>query len=105
MNFRLTAVFLGVVLALLAGLLILFMVEDDKDAAAAGEGLMTPLTSAGVTEKEIDTVEMVRTAPAEQRLVFSKVGEGRWQLTQPTTAKVDSPAVEGLIRDLFRAKP
>jgi hypothetical protein len=105
MNFRLTAIFFGVVLALVAGLLILVLFEEDKDTASTAEGLLAPLASAGVTEKDIDTVEIVRTEPAEQKLVFSKVGEGKWQLREPMTAKVDNFAVEGLIRDLFRAKP
>jgi hypothetical protein len=105
MNFRLTALFFGVVLALVAGLLILVLVDEDKDATATAEGLLAPLASAGVTEKQIDTVELVRTEPAEQKLVFSKVGEGKWELREPMTAKVDNFAVEGLIRDLFRAKP
>ena len=105
MNFRLTAVFLGLVLVLVAGLMVAFLLEDDQGASATAEGLMAPLAAAGVTEKEIDTVELVRTEPTEQTLVFSKGADGRWELTRPTTARVEGFAVEGLVRDLFNAKP
>lgn len=105
MNFRLTAVFLGLVLVLLAGLMVLFLFEDDGGASATAEGLMAPLAAAGVAEKEIDTVELVRTEPTEQTLVFNKGQDGRWQLTRPTTAKVEGFAVEGIVRDLFNARP
>jgi hypothetical protein len=105
MNFRLTAVFLGLVLVLASGLMVLFLFEDDGGASATADGLMAPLAAAGVTEKEIDTVELVRTEPTEQTLVFSKGQDGRWQLTRPTVAKVEGFAVEGLIRDLFNARP
>lgn len=104
MNFRLTAVFLGLVLVLAAGLLILVLFEGDSGTSAAAEGLMGPLASAGVTEKEIDTVEIVRTQPAEGRLVFSK-SDGRWQLTHPTAAKVEGFAIDNVVRDLFSARP
>ena len=104
MNFRLTAAFLGLVLALVAGLLILFLFEDDQGSATA-DGLMAPLTAVGVTAKEIDTVELVRTEPTEQTLVFSKGPDGRWQLTRPTTAKVEGFAIDAVVRDLFEARP
>jgi hypothetical protein len=104
MNFRLTAVFFALVLVLVAGLLIVVLFDDDE-ATATPDGLVTPLTQAGVTEKEIDTVEIVRTEPSEQRLVFARTGEGRWELREPTTARVDGFAVEGVVRDLYRARP
>ncbi len=105
MNFRLTAVFLGLVLALVAGLLVVVLLDESKDGAATADGLMGPLTSAGVSEKEIDTVELVRTQPTEQTLVFSKSADGRWQLTRPTTAKVEGFAIDAIVRALFAAKP
>jgi hypothetical protein len=105
MNFRLTAIFLGLVLVLVAGLMVVFVLEGDEGTSATAEGLMAPLVAAGVTEKEIDTVELVRTEPTEQTLVFSKGADGRWQLTRPTAAKVEGFAVEGIVRDLFNARP
>ncbi|HET6574769.1 MAG TPA: DUF4340 domain-containing protein [Fimbriiglobus sp.] len=105
MNFRLTAVFLGLVLALAAGLLILVLFEGDSGTSVAADGLMAPLVSAGVTAKEIDTVEIVRTQPTEGRLVFSKGADGRWTLTHPTTARVEGFAIDNVVRDLFAAKP
>ena len=100
MNFRFTAIlFAAVVLGI--GTLALVTYFDKGDAGA--EGLVAPLTSTGLKETDIDTVELVRTEPAEEKLVFRKIGEGKWELKQPIVAKVDSFAIDGLVRMLFNA--
>ena len=102
MNFRFTAIlFAAVVLGI--GTLALVTYFDKGDAGA--EGLVAPLTSTGLKETDIDTVELVRTEPADEKLVFRKIGEGKWELKQPIVAKVDSFAIDGLVRMLFNTKP
>ena len=103
MNFRLTGIIFAVVLVLLGGLLVSLLV-DSGDTVAAPDGLLDPLTRAGAKAADIDTVEIVRTQPSEQKLLFLKVGD-RWELREPATAKVDGLAVDTLVRDLFRAAP
>lgn len=102
MNFRITAVLFAVVIVLVAALLVSALFQDDP-ARAAG-GLLDPLTSAGVKADDIDAVELTRKSPDDQRLVFRK-RDGKWALTAPVPAKVDSFAVDALVRDLFAAKP
>src|SRR5688572_13079549 len=102
MNFRLTAIFFGLVVVLVGTLLVLGLVEDDKDQP-------TPDTLVGafalaVKEKEVETVELVRTKPNEEKLVFVKDGT-RWRLDQPIKARVESSEVDGVVRDVYRAKP
>ena len=102
MNFRLTGVIFGLVLLLVGGLLV-SLLFDGGDAPAP-DGLLDPLTRAGVKADAVDTVELVRTQPSDEKLVFVKSGT-RWELRQPGPAKVDSFAVDSLVRDLFRAAP
>src|SRR3954468_9276286 len=105
MNFRSTAILFGLVLVLVTVLLVALLIDDDKSAAAAYAGLMEPLARAGVKEKDVDTVELVRTEPAEEKLKFVKVADGKWELAEPFAGKADAFAVQGLVGDLFRAKP
>lgn len=105
MNFRSTAILFGLVLALVAAVLVALLIDDDKSATAADAGLMEPLAKTGVKEKDVDTIELVRTEPAEEKVKFVKVAEGKWELAEPFTGKADSFAVQGLVGDLFRARP
>ncbi len=103
MNFRLTGVIFGLVLLLVGGLLVTLLLDGGQ--AAVPDGLLAPLTRAGVKADDVDTVELVRTQPAEEKLVFVKGANKKWELRQPGPARVDSFAVDGLVRDLFRAAP
>lgn len=105
MNFRLTAIFFAIVVALVMGLLVVVLLEDDKDTAIVQGGLVDSLTKSGVKEKDIDTIELVKTVPNEEKLVFARIAADKWELREPFTAKVDSGVIEGLLRDLFRVKP
>ncbi len=106
MSFRTTAVVFGLVTALVAVLLVIALIDSGEEGTTSGEaGLVPALTSAGIKPSEIDTVEIVRTEPTEQKLVFVKVGENRWEAREPTTAKVDAFEIEQVVNDLFRAKP
>ncbi len=104
MNFRLTALFFGVVFLALVGLLVVVLTDDGKPDGVAADGLFAPLARQGVTEAAIDAVEVARTDPADEKLVFAKA-DGKWSLREPFAAKADQAAVEGLVRDLVRAKP
>ncbi len=104
MNFRTTAVLFAVVIALVAGLLVYSLLPDPAGAAAGG--LVDPLATAGVKADEVDRVELTRTHADQQmqKLVFVKT-DGRWALTEPVPALVDSFAIESVVRELFAAKP
>ena len=104
MNFRLTAILFAAVLVLVAGLLAVLLL-DDKTDTVADAGLMEPLAKAGVKEKNVDTIELVRTEPAEEKVKFVRVGDGKWEMAEPFAGKADSFAVQALVGDLFRAKP
>ena len=105
MNFRLTATFFAVVLALVVGLLVLVLVEPGP----GGLGSDTLLPELRTTpEKEIDTVELTRTPPAggaKQTLTFARQPNGKWTLAKPFPAKVDSFLIDAVVRDLVRLKP
>ena len=99
MNFRFTAfLFVGVV-ALVVALLIVNLTDPPP---RAGAGLLEPLALAGVKPADVDTVEIARTEPVAETLVFAKVGEGRWELREPHRAKAEGAALDGLVRGLFQ---
>ncbi len=102
MNFRFTAFLLGAVVLGLAILALVTYFDTDK---VGTDGLMGPFTKTGLKESDVDTVEILRSEPTEEKLVFAKLGEGRWELRQPVVAKIDPLAVEGIVKMLFKAKP
>lgn len=104
MNFRLTAIFFAVVLAMV-GVLLVALLTDQDQTTGPDAGLVPTLTAAGIKDKDVDAVELVRTEPTEQRLVFVKTGDGKWEQKEPYPAKLDGFAVDAVVRDLFRAKP
>lgn len=99
MNFRFTAFLFLAVVALVVTLLITNLTDPPPRPDA---GLLEPL--GGVKAADIDTVEITRTEPVAETLVFKK-NAGKWELTAPFAAKVDAQAVDGLVRDLFEATP
>ncbi len=101
MNFRFTAIlFTAVVLGISVLALVTYFDSDKVDT----DGLVAPFTKTGLKESDVDTVEIARSEPAEERLVFSKIGDGKWELKQPVVAKIDSFAVESIIKMLFNVK-
>lgn len=101
MNFRFTAILFA---AVVLGISVLALVTYFDSGTAGRDGLVAPFTKTGLNESNVDTVEIIRTQPTEERLVFSKIGEGKWELRQPVIAKVDSFAVDSIIKMLFTAK-
>ncbi len=102
MNFRFTALLFA---AVVLGITVLALVTYFDSDNAGTDGLVAPFTKTGLKESDVDTVEIARTEPTEERLVFTKLGEGKWELSHPVVAKVDSFAVESIIKMLFNAKP
>lgn len=103
MNFRLTAALFVGVLILVVALLVTSL--TDEDALRTDGGLVPALALAGVKDKDVDAVELVRTQPAEEKLVFAKGPGGKWALSEPHPGKVDGFQVDRLVTDLFQAKP
>ncbi len=101
MNFRFTAILFA---AVVLGISVLALVTYFDTGTAGRDGLVAPFTKTGLNESTVDTVEIVRSQPTEERLVFSKIGDGKWELRQPVIAKVDSFAVDSIIKMLFNAK-
>ena len=102
MNFRFTALLFA---AVVVGITVLALVTYFDSDNAGSDGLVAPFTKTGLNESDVDTVEILRSEPAEERLVFTKLSEGKWELRHPVVAKVDSFAVESIIKMLFSAKP
>ncbi|MGL4421801.1 MAG: DUF4340 domain-containing protein, partial [Gemmataceae bacterium] len=101
MNFRSTAILLGLALALVGGLLAIALLRDDGLAPDAV--LLEPFTSTTKPET-IDTIEIARTEPAEQKIVFAKVGD-RWEIREPVTARAEPFVLNALARELVTLKP
>lgn len=100
MNFRLTAILLGIVIVLVAGMLIAVSLDDTP----AGDAPL--LTSLGkVAADDVDTVELVRTEPTEQKLVFVRVDKDKWEAREPAGPKVEGFQVSNLVRELVSLKP
>jgi hypothetical protein len=100
MNFRLTAILLGLLAAALVGLLAFLFLSSDKETPdVALDGLV------GVKPDEIDSVELKRTQPREETLSFFREKGGAWQARAPVVARLDQGQVNELVRDLLAAKP
>ena len=78
MNFRLTWILFGVLILAVAGLLISTMSDDKPPPDAV---LLDTLT--GVKEDDVDRIEIVRTEPAEQKLLFVRAGKDKWDGRAP----------------------
>lgn len=99
MNFRFTAILFGVVTVLVVGLLVAALMDDSPPADAA----LLDLNRA--KPEEIDTVELIRTEPTEQRLVFVRIERDNWELREPTGPRVEGFQVSSLVRDLLQLRP
>lgn len=102
MNFRLTAILFGVVLLLVVGLLIYALTSGDP--ANPTDGPFAPLAAAGVKAEGVTAIELNRTEPKGETLVFEKK-DGKWRLTAPADAPADTAALDALVRDLLALKP
>ncbi len=100
MNFRFTAILLAVIAVALLGMLAyLFLSPDKATPDLALDGL------AGIKPEDIDTVEIKRTQPKNETLVFTREKDGPWTVREPQAARLDQTFVNDLVRDLLAAKP
>lgn len=102
MNFRATAILFGAVVVLVGVLLVAALTEPET---RVGGGLVEPLTRAAMTPKDIDTVEIIKTDPTEQKLKFVRTGDATWELREPVPAKIDGAQIQALVKAIFDAKP
>lgn len=100
MNFKLAWVLLAVLLLAVGGLLVATLLDDSP---ATGDILLAPL--AGLKEEDIETVELVRAEPAEEKIVLTRAGKDAWDITEPGRGKADPFAVRKVIGDLLALKP
>lgn len=100
MNFRFTAMLFLVVLLLVGGLLIAVLIDDKPSADAVLLGSL-----AGLKLDDIDVVEISRTEPTEEKLVFARVGKGRWELRDGRNGRLNEAPINRVIETLLRLKP
>lgn len=100
MNFKLAWILLALLLLAIGGLLVTTLLDDGP---AVGEILLQPL--AGVKDTEIESLEIVRTEPAEETILITRSGKDRWEITNPGRSKADRFVVQKVIADLLALKP
>jgi hypothetical protein len=100
MNFRLTTLLLGVVALIVGGLLVAVLVDDTP---APDAGLLAALGKSD--PKDIDSIELVRTEPTEQKLVFVHVKDNQWESREPAGPLVEGFQISNLVRELINLKP
>jgi uncharacterized ParB-like nuclease family protein len=101
MSFRTTVVLFAIVLLVVVGLLVYSQIESEPTT----DGGLISSFATGVKESDVDTVELARTEPTNEKLVFVRTGKDKWELRQPVSAKVDNFAVDSLVKSLWNAKP
>jgi hypothetical protein len=103
MKFKHTAILLVAALFAVVGLIVYSMSQGEEEVAS-GEALFPGL--AGLKAADIDTVELARTQPKDERLTFTRVGADKaWKVTAPVTANVEPRDVDALVESVLRLKP
>ena len=102
MNFRLTATLFGVVAVLVAALLYVSLTQQDKTKQV--DGPLASLSQAGVKVEEIDTIELTRTQPTEEKIVFKKQDK-QWKIASEGGTRCEDTAVEAMVQELFKLQP
>lgn len=100
MNFRLTAILIGVVL-LLGVLLLGYNLYEEGEAPP--ENLFPELKS--LRADQIDTVEIEKADGGKLTLVRAANSKDKWDIVEPIKARADANAVSGLVSALMKAKP
>ncbi|HEY8503872.1 MAG TPA: DUF4340 domain-containing protein [Gemmataceae bacterium] len=101
MNFKTTYILFGLLLVLLLGVVLsLFF-----GGSGGGEGYLLPaLKAAGVKPEEVNTLEIEQTRAGPAKLVFTRAPDGRWELTEPVKARVDSGLIDRIVREFLTAR-
>lgn len=101
MNFKTTYGLFGAFIALLAiagaWLLLTGKPGEENQVLANAKALK-------LEAKDFDTLVVDRKGTKPEKLVFKRLDEKRWQLEQPEPMRVDSSAVDNIIRDLLSAR-
>jgi hypothetical protein len=102
MSFRTTYILFGVLAALLA----VFGISQMFGTRPSQEGyVMADLHREGITPEKIDVVEIDRTEPKPEKIIFTLDRQNdRWKMTQPFAARADSDTIKQLIRQVIDAK-
>ena len=103
MNFRWTAIIFGLTVALVVALFVISYRSDEDEETKPTDGILGTFATK-VKESEVDTVEITRTEPSDQKLVFVKEGT-KWELQVPFRAKVNGADVDAVVRALYKTKP
>jgi hypothetical protein len=103
MKFKHTAILLAVALVAVVGLIVYSMSQGEEEVAT-GESLFPGM--AGLKAADIDTLELARTQPKDERLTFTRAGADKaWKVTSPVTANVEPRDVDALVESVLRLKP
>ncbi|CAN5560490.1 hypothetical protein BH11PLA2_BH11PLA2_04410 [soil metagenome] len=100
MNFRHTAIILGIVLLLVVGLLVSSLMDDTP----VTDGLLMPALD-GLKPADIDLVEIFKAEPTEEKMVFARTGKDRWELREPSPGRADALTLTRVIGELLKLKP
>jgi hypothetical protein len=102
MNFKRTAVVLGLMLLAIAGLIIYAL--NQPDDGSVSERLFPGFV--GVKADDIDSFEIVRTRPQDEKLVFTRDPKTkRWNCTSPAPALLDSNMIDSIVGSIVNLKP
>src|SRR5438309_742772 len=103
MNFKTTYLLFGVLAVLFAVLgLVLYLDPTPADTSA----YILPSAhdkNSELKEEDVDRVEVRRTKPKDETLVFVREGKG-WRVAEPRPMRADAFAVDGLVRQVLGAQ-
>ncbi len=104
MNIKTTYILFG----LFTALLVVFGVALWYNPEKSSENYVLPSMHAKadpMDPKDVDRVEIDRTRPNAEKLVFVKDPQTReWTIAEPITAPADGTAVDGLVREVYNAE-
>jgi hypothetical protein len=105
MNFKTTYILFGVLVALIATLGVALYLEPTPPEASNYVLPSSHRKDSEIKPDDVTRVEIKRTRPAEETLVFERDADGKtWHITKPSTLRADSFAVTGLVRDVLDAQ-
>jgi hypothetical protein len=105
MNFKTTYILFGVLVVLLVGLGVALWKGPTKADTSAYVLPQMREAANPLNPGQVERVEIRRTRPAEETLVFERVPGGeRWKITQPRALRADDTAVNDLVRQIYDAR-
>jgi hypothetical protein len=104
MNFRTTYILFGLLGAALLGLVVAVWLSPVRPPDTSYVFPSAHEEGNKVEAKDIDTVEIDRSRPREEELVFSRTGRDSWKMTEPASYRINSPEVESLVNQVLNAR-